>query len=364
MFYKKIIRPILFLLPAETAHNFVLFCLRPFNRFNFLNNLLFKFFNFSTPRIKQKIFGQYFRTPIGLSAGMDKNATATNAWSSFDFGFVEIGSVTSQEQVGNPKPRLWRLPQDKALVVYFGLSNMGAIKIAQRLQKLKTIKRGVRVVSIAKNNKTNLNQAASDYVEAFKIIETQADIISINLSCPNVSNFTGLQQKELLEPILEAITKVNKNHKPLWLKIGQDLSKNELDDIIFLVKKYNISGIIASNLSKDKSKLNLLSTHKDKPGGVSGKPIVSRANQIIAYLYKNSENKYKIIGCGGVFSGSDAYTKIKAGANLVTLATGFIYKGPFTAKNINKDLAKLLKQDNFSRLNQAIGKEVQNYEIF
>ncbi len=364
MLYQKIIRPILFLMSAETAHDFVLACLKIFNRFNFLNNLLFKFFNFTNPSLKQKLFGQYFRTPVGLSAGMDKNATAVNVWPSFDFGFVEIGSVTSQTQAGNPKPRLWRLPQDKALVVYFGLANMGAKKISQRLQNLKTKKRGVRIISIAKNNQTSLNQAADDYVTAFKVIEAQADIISINLSCPNVSNFTGLQQKELLEPILEAITKVNTKHKPLWLKIGQDLSKNELDDVIALVKKYNITAIIATNLSKDKSKLSLVSKNQDKPGGVSGQPISKRVNKIIAYLYQNSENKYKIIACGGVFSGADAFTKIKAGANLIALATGFIYGGPYTAKKINQDLVKLLKENNYSHLSQAIGKEAQDYEIF
>lgn len=364
MLYQKIIRPILFLMPAETAHDFTLFCLKIFNRFNFLNNLLFKFFNFTSPKTKQKLFGHYFRTPIGLSAGMDKNATAVNVWPSFNFGFLEIGSITSQAQSGNPKPRLWRLPQDKALVVYFGLANMGAKKINQRLQNIKTRKRGVRIISIAKNNQTSLEQAANDYIEAFKIIAPQADIISINLSCPNVSNFTGLQQKELLEPILAAVTKLNTGNKPLWLKIGQDLSKNELDDVITLVKQYNIAAIIATNLSKDKSKLNLTSKNQDKPGGVSGQPISQKVNKIIAYLYKNSENKYKIVACGGVFSGLDAFTKIKAGADLITLATGFIYGGPFTVKKINQDLVKLLKENNYSHLSQAIGKEAQNYEIF
>lgn len=349
-------------MPAETAHDFVLLFLRLVSHFNFLNKLVFKIFNFTHPNLKQKLFGQYFRNPVGLSAGMDKNAKAYNAWPAFDFAFVEIGSVTAQAQAGNPKPRLWRLPKDKALVVYYGLANSGAAKISQNLKNSRLKKRGVRVISIAKNNQTPLTQAANDYVTAFRQIADQADIISINLSCPNVSNFTGLQSKELLEPILIAISKENTKQKPLWLKIGQDLKINELDDVIYLVKKYQIQAIIATNLSKDKSKLNLLSANQDKPGGVSGRPIAEKVNQIIAYLYQHSEGQYKIIGVGGIFSGLDAYQKIKAGANLVALATGFIYGGPFTVKQINQDLAKLLAQDNLSHLSQAVGLEANKYK--
>ncbi len=363
MFYQKIIRPILFLLSAETAHNFTIDCLRPFNRSKLLYNFLFKLLNYTSPRLKQNLFGQYFRTPIGLTAGMDKNATIPNVWSAFDFGFTEIGSVTASAQPGNPKPRMWRLLQDKALVVNYGLSNIGATRVAQRLKNSsKHFKsRGVRVVSIAKTNSVPVEQAAEDYAKSFVILEPLADIITINLSCPNVPGFLGLQKKELLEPVLEKITSLNKTQKPLWLKIGQDLNKQELDDVIYLVKKYKVSAIIATNLAKDKDRLKLISKNKDKSGGISGQPISERANQAIAYLYKNSEHKYKIIGCGGVFSGRDAYAKIRAGADLLVIATGFIYGGPSSIKKINQDLDKLICQDNFSNISQIIGLDAHKY---
>ncbi|MFA5126506.1 MAG: quinone-dependent dihydroorotate dehydrogenase [Patescibacteria group bacterium] len=365
MFYQKIIRPILFLLSAETAHNFTIDCLRLFNRSKILYNFLFKLLNYTSPRLKQNLFGQYFRTPLGLTAGLDKNATVPNVWSAFDFGFTEIGSVTAVAQQGNPKPRLWRLKKDSALVVNYGLSSLGAAKIAERLKTSQKYykNRGVKVISIAKTSSVPPEQAAEDYAQSFALLAPLADIITINLSCPNVSGFLGLQKKELLEPVLKKITSINKKQKPLWLKIGQDLNKQELDDIIYLVKKYRIAAIIATNLAKDKTKLNLISAAKNNPGGISGRPISARANQIIAYLYKNSDHQYKIIGCGGIFSGKDAYDKIRAGADLLLLATGFIYGGPNSIKKMNQDLDKLISQDNFSNISQIIGINARQYEL-
>lgn len=365
MFYKKIIRPILFLFNPEFIHNLTFSLLSVFNKFYLLNKLLFKYANYTSPRLKQKIFGLYFRNPIGLTAGLDKNAKLPLVWGAFDFAWAQIGSVTRHAQPGNPKPRLWRLVKDQGLIVYYGLSNIGAEAIAEKLITAQTRfkKRGLWSISIAKTNDVPLENAAEDYAESFKILEPHAEIITINLSCPNVKNFCGLQESSLLEPILAKITEINQNKKPLWLKIGNDLNTQELDSIISLVKKYKIDAIVATNLAKNRDKLNLQSAHQDKPGGVSGKQIALKANQIISHLYKNSENKYKIIGVGGVFSGLDAYDKIKAGADLVQIGTGFIYGGPLIVKKINQELDKLIQKDSFKHISQAIGQEANNYNM-
>jgi len=296
---------------------------------------------------------------------MDKNAKLSLVWGSFNFAWVQIGSVTHQPQQGNKKPRLWRLIKDKCLIVHYGLSNIGATNIANKLtnDKARFKKRGLWSISIAKTNNVDLNKAADDYVASSKILEPLADIITINLSCPNVTNFCGLQEHKLLEPILAKINKLNTKQKPIWLKIGHDLNQQELDDIIQLVKKYKIDAIVATNLAKNRENLNLQSNYDNKPGGISGKKLSKRANQIISYLYKHSENKYKIIGVGGIFSGEDAYAKIKAGSNLIQIGTGFIYGGPLIVKKINKELDDLLCQDNFSHLNQAVGIEANKYKL-
>lgn len=365
MFYEKIIRPILFLFPPETIHNLTFSILSIFNKNKTLHKLLFKICNFSSPRLKQKIFGLDFVNPIGLTEGLDKNAKLAATWPAFNFAWANLGSVTFEAQSGNAKPRLWRLPKDKALLVYYGLANLGAQKIVNKLQQDKNRfpQHGLWSISIAKTNTVALEEAAEDYAKTFELIRNIADIITINLSCPNVKNFTGLQTPELLEPILKKITSLNTTHKPLWLKIGNDLNQKQLDEIIFLVKKYNIDAIVATNLAKDKSQLHLSSADKDKPGGVSGLPIAQKANKIISYLYQNSENKYKIVGVGGVFSGIDAYAKIKAGANLVQVGTGFIYGGPLSIKKITQQLDALLLKDNFTHISQAIGLDAEKYSL-
>ncbi|MBT4516676.1 MAG: quinone-dependent dihydroorotate dehydrogenase [Candidatus Komeilibacteria bacterium] len=359
MFYQKIIRPILFLIDPEKVHDFTLWGLSFFSRSKLLNKLLKSKLNYTSPRLRQKLFGLYFKNPIGLAAGLDKNGQAINTWSAMGFAWAQIGSITHQAQDGNPKPRLWRLPKDKGLVVYYGLCNQGAKKIVEQLKK----KNSLISASIAKTNNVSMDKAADDYQASFEILAEHVDIVTINLSCPNVDGFTGLQSKELLEPILDKIQSINTKHRPIWLKIGQDLSKEQLDDIIYLSKKYKVDAIIASNLAKDKTKLNLKSSNKNKLGGISGKPTRDKSNKIIAYLYKYSEGKYKIIGTGGIFSGHDAYKKIKAGANLVQLITGLIYNGPTAVNIINKQLENLIQHDNFKHISEAVGIESDQYTL-
>lgn len=362
MFYQKIIRPILFLFDAEKVHNFTLKSLQILNN-NFLYNIASRVTRVDSDRIKQQIWGLDFVTPIGLTAGMDKQATAVNAWPAFGFGWVQIGSMTNLAQTGNAKPRLWRLPKDKGIVVYYGIPNPGAVAMVDKLKKQSTKKRCLWSISIAKSTKVPMENAAQDYGMAFEFLHTYGDIITINLSCPNVKDFTGLQRKEVLEPILNNITSLNRYHKPIWLKIGPDLNNTQLDDLIYLVKKYKIDAIVACNLSKKREKLNLRSKNQNKPGGVSGKAIAEKTNKIISYLYKHSEGQYKIIGVGGIFNAQDAYDKIKAGANLLQIATGFIYGGPLSIHSINKGLDRYLKQDNYNHISEAVGIDADKYSL-
>lgn len=363
MFYKQILRPILFLMPAETMHNLAMFLLSLADRSKKINNFIFKLLNYTSPRLKQKQFDLYFRTPVGLAAGMDKKAAAPLLWSAFDFGWAELGSFTFQPYQGNPKPRLWRLIKEQGIIVHLGLPNVGAAAIATKLKtkQKRYAKRGLLAISIAKSPPVPLDQAPDDYAQSFGLLAPLADIITINLSCPNVSDYAGLQRPTLLEPILQKLTALNTHSKPIWLKIGNDLNNKELDDVIALLKKYKISAVIAANLSKDRDRLNLPDKFKDKPGGVSGRLISQRANEIISYLYKNSENKFIVVGCGGIFNGQDAFTKIKAGASLLQLATGFIFEGPTVIKKINKELDQLLAKNNFNHISSAVGLEADSY---
>src|SRR3989344_981175 len=211
MFYKQIIRPILFTLPAETVHDLVMFSLSLVEKSKSLNDLIFKLLNFTSPRLRQNKFGLYFRTPIGLAAGLDKKAAAPLLWSAFDFGWAELGSFTYQDHPGNTKPRLWRLIKEQGIIVHSGLPNKGAAAIAKKLasKRKRYSKRGLWSISIAKSPNVSLQQAADDYAQSFKILEPLADIITINLSCPNVSDFKGLQKPTLLEPILARLTNLN-----------------------------------------------------------------------------------------------------------------------------------------------------------
>lgn len=365
MLYKKIIKPILFLFDAEAVHDFTSSLLSVANKSRTINNLIFKCLNYSTPRLKQKKYGLYFRTPVGLAAGIDKKAAAPLLWSAFDFGWAELGSFTYEAHDGNARPRLWRMIPEQGIIVYSGLPNKGAAYIAHKLaiEKNRYPKRGLWGISIAKTPRVSMEQAADDFAQSFQLLEPLADIITINLSCPNVKDFIGLQNPKTLEPILNKIISLNKNKKPLWVKIGNDLGPTELDPIINLVKKYHINAIIAANLSKNRGHLNLPAKYQDKPGGVSGKLIQERANKIIAYLYKQSGGQYDVIGLGGIFTGADAFVKIKAGACLLQVATGFIFGGPTSIKHINKELDLLLSKNGYEHISKAVGVEANTYQL-
>lgn len=337
--YKLIIRKILFLLPAETAHTLVSVILK----IPFASRILGKCYQFESTSLQREVFGLRFRNPVGLAAGFDKNARLFKNLAHFGFGFIEIGSVTPQPQRGNPKPRLFRLPADQALINRMGFNNVGAAAIARRLKRRR--KNIIVGANIGKNKETPNQEAFHDYEECFMALRDVVDYFVINVSSPNTPGLRELQEKEPLTKLLMHLQKLNKslsNPKPILLKIAPDLSNAHLDTIIAIVKQTKIDGVIATNTTISRVKLK---TSKDLlaeigDGGLSGKPLAKRTTEIIRYLYQKSNRSFPIIGVGGIHSPADALEKLDAGASLIQLYTGFVYEGPALIKKIKQELAK------------------------
>jgi dihydroorotate dehydrogenase len=363
--YKNIIRPILFSLSAETTHELALFNLGLMSKTP-IRKLIAKHLRVKSPLLKQELLGNTFENPIGLTAGMDKQGKAIPAWESLGFGYMEVGSITAKPQPGNPKKRMWRLPEDKSIIVYLGLPSLGSEKMAERIKKVRSKWHGPMVlgISLAKTKVTPSENAAEDYVEGFKNLSPYADFIVINLSCPNVAGFTDLQSPSVISSILKALGDINKGNdrKPVLIKIGPDFNAKELNDIMDVLLEHSVDGIIATNLRK-KTRPPLKTKDNDYPGGLSGMPVQKLSDKTIEHLARRIKQAgkaetMKIIGVGGVFNAEDAYRKIRLGASLISLATGFIYGGPTTIKSLNKGLIKLLKRDGYSNISEAIGADL------
>ncbi len=320
---------------------------------------------YSNKSLEQNILGIYFKNPVGLAAGFDKNAEMTRIAGPLGFGFEEIGSVTGEPCLGNPKPRLWRLIKSKGIIVWYGLKNDGAEKIYQRLKKAEfDIPVGI---SVARTNSTDvigLEKEIPDYIKSLKIFSAGnlGDYFTINISCPNTCGGAEFHNPGNLEKLLKEVSKL-KITKPIFIKMQPDLEKETIDKIIELAGLYGIDGFIASNLTKHREYLKNCDPEELKRvdpghGGISGKPVEQLANDLIKYIYKKGGGKFIIIGVGGVFSAEDAYKKIRLGASLVQLITGMIFEGPQLIGQINYGLAKLLERDGFKNISEAIGADV------
>lgn len=351
MFYKKIIRPIFFRFDPERVHIFVIKCMGFFSLIKPLNFLLEKFLFVNDDKLKVKIGNLEFKNPIGLAAGFDKYIDAPLSYPMFGFGFAELGSITYKAQSGNPKPRVWRMPKDESLIIYYGLSNCGAKitknKIIRKIKKRK-IPYGI---SIAPTTNMPKEKMSDDYVNTFLELYDLADYIVLNISCPNVANLDFISRIDFIEELLQKLYEIRKNKNiniDLFIKIGPELSDDELKKLVDICFEYRITGVIATNLCKKRENLPPNQTEEEileHPGGVSGKLIKDMSLRTIKKINEYSQGKLKIIGVGGVFTAQDAYDKIKAGANAIQLITGFIYEGPFAIRKINKELLKLLEND-------------------
>jgi len=351
--YTSIIRPVLFRINPEVVHDSFIFFGKIAGFCPVSKKLLKMLFSYSNPRLKVAIKGINFRNPVGLAAGFDKNAQIIDTIGAVGFGFTEVGSITNLPCKGNPKPRLWRIPKDKGLTVYYGLANKGSRNISKKLlRKRCSIPVGI---NIAKTNDSSIfgDASVTDYLDSFQMLKSLGEYIVINISCPNTGDGCTFQDPVFLEKLLKQLPKVK---KPVFLKVSPDLEKSNYDIIIALAFKYNISGLVISNLRHSHTGLKTAKKNLSKTkGGISGIPTKHLSEEVISYVYKKSKGKLVIIGVGGIFSAEDAYQKIRNGASLVQLITGMIYEGPGLIKKINKGLVKFLDRDGFKNISEAVG---------
>ena len=302
------------------------------------------------PALATRLFGIDFPNPLGVAAGLDKNAVAVPGLSALGFGFVEVGTLTPKPQAGNPKPRLFRLVQQEAIINRMGFNNRGADCAAKTLAKLAT--RPIPIgINLGKNKWTELENAAEDYVSAATTLAPFADYLAVNLSSPNTPGLRALQSPKTLEALLLRLKKLDCK-KPLLVKLAPDLREDELQEISEVALSCSVDGIIATNTTLQRNISHALAS---QAGGLSGKPLRALSNDCIRQIYKATRGYIPIIGAGGVFCAEDAYEKIKAGASLVQLYSGFIYGGPGTARRILDGLEACLLRDKVKHLSEVVG---------
>lgn len=334
--YKLFIRPFLFRLDPEKAHRFTFKYLKMIHKIPLVPALIRAIYQVEHSSLHRKVFGLDFKNPVGLAAGLDKDATLYQELSNLGFGFIEIGTITPKAQPGNPKKRLFRLLDDQGIINRMGFNNQGVEAAVKRLKKNKGVLIGG---NIGKNKLTPNEEAVNDYLICFKELFNYVDYFVVNVSSPNTPNLRSLQEKEPLKQLLGTLQTENKGRKapkPILLKIAPDLTNEQLLDIIEIVQETQIAGVIATNTTL--SREGLSSPHQNETGGLSGKPLTKRSTEVIRFLSEKSGRAFPIIGVGGIFSAEDALEKIEAGATLVQLYTGFIYEGAGLVKSINKRL--------------------------
>jgi dihydroorotate dehydrogenase len=313
------------MLPAEAAHNLAILALR------LTPPSLLRVAFGATPQKPTKLFGLTFPNPVGLAAGMDKNASALRAWEALGFGFVEAGTITAMAQPGNPKPRCFRYPSQQALINRMGFNNAGASAVAKRLARQKASARWPRVpvgINIGKSKLTPNEQAASDYATSYKLLLPFGDYFVVNVSSPNTPNLRALQDRDALAEIIRTLKRIN-NIKPLLVKIAPDLTDDALRDIASLAESEHLAGLIATNTTLDHS---AVPKDSDQQGGLSGQPLRQRSTDVLRIL--RSATKLPIIASGGIMDATAAHEKLEAGASLVQLYTGFVYNGPELIRDI------------------------------
>jgi len=361
MFYRKLLRPLLFQLDPERVHEITLSLLA---RLDFLEPTLEWFFAEPDQRLQVHLGSLKFSNPVGLAAGFDKNARAVRIWPAFGFGFIEIGAVTALAQPGNPKPRLFRLPEDKALINRLGFNNEGATAIAARLDILQRKGRLPKIplgINIGKTKVIDNREAAKDYLFTFEKLYGLGDYFTLNVSSPNTPGLRELQEKSLLKELAQAIQEKNRDlaaksyagEKPVLVKVAPDMEFSQLDDIIDVSLSCGVTGIIATNASALMRET--LSHPIDEPGGLSGRPLKAKARSFVRHIYTATGSRLPVIGSGGIFTAEDAYESIRAGASAVQIYTGFVYEGPGAVRKINRDLLRFLERDGFKNLAEAVG---------
>lgn len=341
--YKSIIRPLLFTKNPEPAHHFAFRWIKRLFKLPGSKSITKSLYDYRSNSLETECFGLKFKNPVGLAAGFDKDAKLFDELSAFGFGFIEIGTITPKPQGGNPKPRLFRLPDDQSLINRMGFNNEG---LESAIQRLKHRRSNVLIGgNIGKNKVTPNENAVDDYLTCFNGLHPFVDYFVVNVSSPNTPNLRALQEKEPLKHILNSLKeagKTFKKSKPILLKIAPDLSEDQLLDIIEIVEETKIDGLIATNttISRDGLVTPNETISEIGAGGLSGKSVRSRSTEVIRFLNEKSGGSFPIVGVGGINTKEDAIAKLKAGASLVQVYTGFIYEGPGMVKKINKGIAQ------------------------
>ncbi len=347
MIYRNCVRPLLFSLEAEKAHRSGLNALKGVHRLPGGDKLLRSLYELEDEHLKTRVFGLDFPNPLGIAAGLDKNAEAYGAFGALGAGFVEIGTVTPRPQKGNPKPRLFRLPKDHALLNRMGFNNEGVEAIVERIRERKG---GTMVgANLGKNRDTPNEDAANDIAVSLKELQPWVDYFVINVSSPNTPGLRELQEKEALKRVLDRsfeALKASNSSRPLLLKLSPDLELPVLDDLLGVAQEMGVDGLIATNTTVSREGLRTSETVLDRfgQGGISGAPVVDKANTSIRYIKDRTRGRMPVIGVGGVMSGSDALDKLEAGADLIQLYTGLIYEGPSLMKKILRAILQDRKQ--------------------
>jgi dihydroorotate dehydrogenase len=378
--YRHFARPILFTQDAESIHERTMRMLGWAGRHELVCEAMNSFLG--APRLPIELFGLRFPNPVGLAAGMDKEAAAVPAWAAMGFGFTELGAATWLAQPGNPSPRLFRAIAEEAIVNRMGFNNPGAELLAQRLAAGRATGRWPDHpvgMNLGKSKVTPLEKAAEDYANSFRVLRPHLDFFVVNVSSPNTPNLRQLQDKGALDEILAAIQQINEvegrkaapgelsrptndvSHKPILVKVAPDLSFEALDEILELVAPRRIAGIIATNTTVTRPAVTDADVQRiyAETGGLSGRPLRSRSTEMVRHLYRQTRGRLPIVGVGGIFSAADAWEKIAAGASLIQIYTGLVYEGPGIAKHIVAGLIERLESRGMRNLTQAVGCEVK-----
>jgi dihydroorotate dehydrogenase len=370
--YTKCIKPLLFRHDPEWVHDRALIIGKRFGNSRIMRAILRAFFVRKYANLQQNIAGIDFALPVGLSAGFDKNGELLGVLPTLGFGFTQVGTVTLHSYEGNPPPRLYRLPQSKSIVVYYGLKNEGVLPIMDRVRASRTsipLENFPISISIGKTNSnaTCTEEAGiTDYVSCLQMVQDsgQGDFYTLNISCPNTFGGEPFTTPERLEKLLAAIQEKSKPNKPLFIKMPINLPWEEFHKLLEVCDQHGVDGVIIGNLNKNHTDPTVKDSIPDHVrGGLSGLPTKELSNNLIAKTYAMYGKRFVIIGVGGVFTAKDAYEKIRLGASLIQLITGMIYEGPQLIATINQGIARLLERDGFSHISEAVGIDVQTKKV-
>lgn len=333
---------------------------------NWVQSQLAQSYCLSDRRLETSLWGLHFPNPLGLAAGFDKNGLAAGVWPSLGFGFVELGSVTFHPQPGNPRPRMFRLPEDRAALNRMGFNNQGAAALAAKLSQSfdKRCDRQIPIgINLGKSKITPLEDAPRDYLASFRLLKEWGDYFVVNVSSPNTPGLRSLQDSQKLGQILETLQQENRGSKPILVKIAPDLEWEAIAEVVEVAKSYQLAGIIATNttISRDSLKTRAIpltgKSPKEEAGGISGEPLRDRSTAVIRFLWQQTRGQIPIIGIGGIFTAEDAWEKITAGASLLEIYTGLIYEGPLMVKQILEGLLQKLEERGLNNLSDAVGLE-------